>query len=95
MRLGRAVSVGVSKLTPKLALAWREALDAWARATPEMERLCLFGSRCRGDHRADSDLDLAVEVSDLTETERLGNAIRLLGNWRVTISSRIPVFVHL
>lgn len=29
--------------------------------------LYLFGSRARGDHRADSDLDLAFEVSEEAE----------------------------
>lgn len=37
--------------------------------TPELKargvtRLALFGSRARGDHRADSDLDLLIEVDE-------------------------------
>jgi type III restriction enzyme len=35
--------------------------------TPGLERVWMFGSRARGDHRADSDLDLAVEMPDSDE----------------------------
>jgi predicted nucleotidyltransferase len=37
---------------------------------PEVQSLVLFGSRARGDARADSDLDLLVIVRDLLTTER-------------------------
>lgn len=39
-----------------------ERLKAWAARTPEVEYLAVFGSRVRGDHRPDSDLDIAVQV---------------------------------
>lgn len=42
-----------------------QILRAWAVAIPQIARVYVFGSRARGDHRADSDLDLAVEL-DLT-----------------------------
>ena len=35
----------------------------WADGCPGVERVFLFGSRVRGDHRPDSDLDLAIEPS--------------------------------
>jgi predicted nucleotidyltransferase len=37
---------------------------------PEVQSLVLFGSRARGDARADSDLDLLVIVRDLLTPER-------------------------
>ena len=39
-----------------------EVLCDWAGATPEIVALSVFGSRASGTVRADSDLDLAVEV---------------------------------
>ena len=40
----------------------RDILCEWAGATPEIIALYVFGSRARGTARADSDLDLAIEV---------------------------------
>jgi predicted nucleotidyltransferase len=40
---------------------------AVVRALPGVERLILFGSRARGEARADSDYDVAVVVRDLSD----------------------------
>jgi predicted nucleotidyltransferase len=37
-------------------------LSTWAAERPLVNRLWLFGSRVRGDHRPDSDVDVAVEL---------------------------------
>lgn len=37
-------------------------LIAWATQKPLVSRLWLFGSRVRGDHRPDSDVDVAIEL---------------------------------
>lgn len=43
-----------------------EAIEAvqleWARQDPILAMIHLFGSRVRGDHRPDSDIDFAVEL---------------------------------
>jgi predicted nucleotidyltransferase len=41
-----------------------EAIRAWARSKPRVEQVRLFGSRCKGTHREDSDIDIAVTVSE-------------------------------
>jgi uncharacterized protein len=38
------------------------AIVAWASQKPLVMRVFIFGSRARGDHRPDSDLDVAVEL---------------------------------
>ena len=38
------------------------ALREWAIKNPLIGRLWVFGSRCRGDHKYDSDLDIAIEL---------------------------------
>jgi predicted nucleotidyltransferase len=44
-------------------------LARWAAQHPEVHRIYIFGSRARGDHRPDSDLDIAVElVENLDES---------------------------
>lgn len=41
----------------------RVAIVEWAERHSEIKRVYLYGSRARGDHRVDSDIDLAIEVS--------------------------------
>lgn len=38
-----------------------EIVAAWADAHPHVWRACIIGSRVRGDHRPDSDLDVVVQ----------------------------------
>ena len=40
----------------------RQKLAQWAANKPLVNRLWVFGSRVRGDHRPDSDLDVAIEL---------------------------------
>jgi len=42
--------------------ALSETLNAWAAGKPLVNRLWIFGSRVRGDHQDDSDLDVAIEL---------------------------------
>lgn len=37
-------------------------ISAWAVTKPLVKRVWMFGSRVRGDHQPDSDLDIAVEI---------------------------------
>lgn len=51
------------------SIAREELLDRLRRLRPYFERdgvthMTLFGSRARGDHRPDSDVDLMIEVDD-------------------------------
>jgi|KBSSwiStaDraftv2_1062776.scaffolds.fasta_scaffold00845_20 predicted nucleotidyltransferase len=49
-----------------------EQLRLWAAGNPLIVRLWLYGSRARGDHRDDSDLDIAVEnLTAPTDTDPL------------------------
>lgn len=44
-------------------MSWKDDLPALARECG-LEKVILFGSRARGDHRARSDIDLAVSGGD-------------------------------
>lgn len=39
-----------------------KAIAEWARGKPLINRVWFFGSRVRGDHFPNSDLDIAVEI---------------------------------
>ena len=65
----------------------REKLEGFIRCIVEVAHpveVIAFGSRARGEHRPDSDLDLAVIVEDPAESER-----RML--WGVTEGFPLPV----
>ncbi|HEX6015950.1 MAG TPA: nucleotidyltransferase domain-containing protein [Geminicoccaceae bacterium] len=49
------------------AVAW---LTNRLAAIPSVERVVLFGSRARGDHRPRSDIDLAVEAPEASTEDR-------------------------
>lgn len=45
-----------------MELEFQRILLAWALSKPFVTRLWVFGSRARGTHRPDSDLDVAIEI---------------------------------
>jgi predicted nucleotidyltransferase len=68
----------MTTLTPREVATERAVVQAFLRRLPgsyEVAQAILFGSRARGDHRADSDLDLAVvlkgERGDFYDTKQL------------------------
>jgi len=68
---------------------FRAALDALYG--DRLERVVLFGSRARGDARADSDYDVAVFLRDLTD--RWGEA-RRLSAIETDILAETGAFIH-
>ena len=43
----------------------QQALEEWAASKPFVQRMWVIGSRARGDHRPDSDLDVAIEIEPI------------------------------
>lgn len=74
---------------------WVDAISVWAASEPLIEAAYVFGSRVKGTHRADSDLDVAVIVAGSDEGERLGNAICEKPRWIAGLQPRLPVKLHL
>jgi predicted nucleotidyltransferase len=67
------------------------SLQAWARARSEIVRVILFGSRVRGDHRADSDLDVAVELEAAGwDEEPFVTWTASAPRWRQELESLLP-----
>lgn len=78
----------------------RQAIDAFARAIGDeydIEQLVLFGSRARGTHRPDSDIDVAVilrgEQRPFLQTRQAMSAAarEALGNSTLAISP-LPIW---
>lgn len=47
-----------------------DELQAYCRENESVEKVILFGSRARGDHRNTSDIDLALVTNDLSHSKQ-------------------------
>lgn len=58
-----SVRVGSVEMTVIVNERTKRELSAWANATKAVDKLWLFGSRARNEHRDDSDFDFAIELA--------------------------------
>jgi predicted nucleotidyltransferase len=73
-----------------------EQLCLWGARNPLIVRLWLYGSRARGDHREDSDLDIAIEnLTAPTDTDPLTTAVFELEGWRRDLQPKLKLTLHL
>ena len=59
----------------------------WARSTPKVRELRLFGSYAKGSAHEDSDIDLAVGAN-------AGNWTALADTWERQLSEKLGLEVH-
>ena len=70
-------------------------LANWSAGKPLVSRVWVFGSRARGDHRSDSDVDVAIEL-DLAHSEGMDESGGLATwmfdtkGWREEIEALVP-----
>jgi predicted nucleotidyltransferase len=73
-----------------------ESIAQWAELTRQIRRVWVFGSRAKGTHRPDSDIDVAIELDALEDSEQtLALWIAQAGHWESQLQSRIGVNVDL
>ncbi|MEB0308338.1 nucleotidyltransferase domain-containing protein [Pseudomonas sp. 10B1] len=73
-----------------------QIVKGWAASHAQISKVWLFGSRVRGTHRPDSDLDVAVEIdSPYSEDELLGAWIRSSEELQSSLSTLLPMVVQL
>ena len=71
-------------------------LRVWASSNSFVRRLWVFGSRVRGWHRPDSDLDVAIEITPVGRDETLYASFRFRhGNWEAELQLRLSHKLHL
>lgn len=73
-----------------------DSIARWAEATPKVRRVWVFGSRAKGTHQPDSDIDIAVELEPVADSEE--TITRWIANsalWRSQLQSRIVERVDL
>jgi uncharacterized protein len=72
------------------------SIAQWGAGNPHIRRVWVYGSRANGTHRPDSDINIAVElepVGDSEETLSIWLANGAL--WQSQLQSRIPLRVDL
>ena len=79
---------------PSLSELIRVVAD-WAGGCPGIKRVFLFGSRVRGDHRPDSDLDLAIEPSMHPSSTFVRRLIQSEATDFAALMKQCPVPVHI
>lgn len=74
----------------------RIVLVSWAQATPNVRRVWLFGSRVKGTHRPDSDLDVAVEIDAVGNDETpFDTWVGEAAGWKSQLQLRITAALDL
>ena len=74
-------------------------LASWAARKPLVGRVFLFGSRVRGDHSSNSDLDIAIELDPAEchgdQSGGLATWMRDTDDWQEEIAKMIPLKIDL
>jgi predicted nucleotidyltransferase len=81
-------------MPPGLTEAQAAAIRAWAERTPCITEVRIFGSRWKGNHGTESDLDLAVKVSDSEGEERGDRFWDHSEGWNADLSAQLGIEVR-
>ena len=74
---------------------WVASIIEWARDDDRVAAVFVFGSRAKGTHRDNSDLDLAVLLTEDEQDTAAGYAIYKGDEMRVRLASAIRLAIHL
>jgi predicted nucleotidyltransferase len=72
----------------------RDIIIFWAERTPEIQAVMLFGRRCKGTARPDSDVDLALNMTSGRRERRFNNYKNNLDAWEAHLTAALGVAVH-
>ena len=73
-----------------------DSIAQWAAENPEVRRVWVFGSRAKGTHRPDSDIDIAVELEPVGDSEEtLTRWIAQSDLWESQLQSRVVAKIDL
>jgi predicted nucleotidyltransferase len=71
----------------------RDAIIDWAERTPQVQAVMLFGSRCKGTARPDSDVDLALSMTSGRWQRRFENYRDNVNAWERVLTDAVGLTV--
>lgn len=74
---------------------WRERVGAWAAGKERIREVHFFGSRAKGSHHEESDVDLAYLLTGDEPGERLAYSICECGGWQAELAVLLGARVDL
>lgn len=82
-------------MTDGLTAQQRQLIGQWAAKKPLISKIYLYGSRARGSHRPDSDVDLAIVIATEDEGEAWGHFAFEKVGWTEELEGLLHCRVHL
>ena len=67
----------------------------WAKKTPEVQAVFLYGSRAKGTAKPDSDVVLALSIKGLEATWRFAKFISHRRGWRAELEAALGLAMQL
>jgi predicted nucleotidyltransferase len=80
---------------PALEDSWIKSIQLFASKDARIAKVFVFGSRAKGTHRYDSDLDIAVQLTGTDPSERDTYAICKSEKWRKELGAVLPIKLDL
>jgi predicted nucleotidyltransferase len=75
---------------------FKDALVRWAKANPRVRRVWVFGSDAKRNARADTDIDIAIEMEPVPDSEEtLSYWIAHAEEWQTQLEERLGTNVDL
>jgi predicted nucleotidyltransferase len=74
---------------------WSSVLAVWANDKPKIAEVWLFGSRVRGDHHDESDLDIALVMAGEGQDVRYNDWFWAADDWKEELKLLLPVPIDL
>jgi predicted nucleotidyltransferase len=78
-----------------LPTGWRERVAGWAAGKERIREVHFFGSRAKGEHHDESDVDLAYLLTGDEPGERLAYSICECGGWQAELAALLGVRMDL
>ena len=103
VRLHRACPMATERPVPRpmvwspmqLADEQLAIIITWAKKTPEVQAVFLYGSRVKGTAKPDSDVVLALSIKGLEATWQFAKFISHRRGWRVELEAALGLAVQL
>lgn len=74
----------------------KENIKEWASSNPLVKRAYLYGSRAKGDHKEDSDIDIAIEIdTEKGDSNTLATWTCNAEKWRQELQPLLKYKLHL